>query len=235
MTAKARPRPDLHTLAIAGERNHPGDAGGVESSTPKRPRRTQAERRAIAERELLTAALKLIAEKGVGRTTLAEIGEAAGYSRALPAVYFRDKNGLVKALWEYVSRLFARRMKQSAECGEGLDAVLGFVDLYLTRPKGDSFVFRASQVLQTEAFTSAPEIRESVAQHNHDAERYLRAQIRAGMKRGEIRGDVDPGAQAIMIIGALRGAVSHWLINPKINLETLRKEILTSIRRSLAP
>jgi AcrR family transcriptional regulator len=202
---------------------------------PKRPRKTQAERRATAEKKLLAAALKLIAEKGVGRTTLAEIGEAAGYSRALPAVYFRDRDGLIRAVWDYVSSHFQKKMAATGERQAGLAAVLSVVDAYLTRSGSDPFVFRATQVLMIEAFTATPEIRENMAMYNREAEKFLRKHIRIGIERGEIRGDVDPKAQAILIMGALRGAVSHWIIDPAIDLGLVRKEFLQSLRRSLAP
>ena len=205
------------------------------ANAPKRPRQTQAERRAMAEKKLLAAALKLIAEKGFGRTTLAEIGEAAGYSRALPAVYFRDRDGLIRAVWNYVSSHFRKKMEAAGEREAGLAAVLSVVDTYLTRSASDQFAFRATQVLMIEAFTATPEIRQSMATYNRDAEKFLRKHIRAGIERGEIRGDVDPKAQAILIMGALRGAVTRWIIDPTIDLGLVRKEFLQSIRRSLAP
>jgi AcrR family transcriptional regulator len=184
---------------------------------------------------LLAAALKLIAEKGVARTTLAEVGEAAGYSRALPAVYFTDKSGLVRALWNHVSEQFQLKMLRAKKGRrEGLDALLDFIEVYLTRSDEDPIAFRASQVLLAEAFTSAPEIRESVARNNREAEAFLRTQIRRGIDRGEIRRDVDPVPMAILILAALRGAISHWIIDPKTNLAALRKEYLLSVRRSLA-
>lgn len=200
----------------------------------KRPRRTQAERRAIAERELLAAALRLVAERGLGRLTLADIGEAAGYSRALPAVYFRDKAGLIRALWEHVSSLFQRRMRRAEKRERGLDAVLGFVEVYLTRSDEDPVVFRAAQVLLIEAFNAAPEIRESAAQHNRDSEHYLRKQIRIGIEQGEIHPDVDAAAQAILIIAAARGAISRWIIDPAVSLSALRREMLAALKRGLA-
>jgi AcrR family transcriptional regulator len=205
------------------------------SEPSRRPRRTQAERRAIAERELLAAALRLVAERGIGRTTLADVGVAAGYSRALPAVYFRDKAGLIRALWDHVAHLFNSRVHLFEKRQKGLDAVLGLVELYLTRSDEDPVVFRASQVLLIEAFSAAPEIRDSAVQHNRNSEQALARQIRAGIERGEIRSDVDPGAQAILIIAALRGALSRWIIDPSVNLSRVRKEMVSSLRRSLAP
>jgi AcrR family transcriptional regulator len=206
----------------------------IDSKMPKTARRTQAERRAVAERELLAAAFKLVAEKGISGTTLADIGEAAGYSRALPAVYFGDKNGLVQALWQRASNLFRERFTLARQREKGLESVLGFIEVYLTRSSDDSHIFRATQILLTEAFTSTPEIRESVAEHNRTSEEFLRSHIRLGIRNGEIRDDVDPGPQAIMIIGALRAAVSHWMIDPKTSLTSQRKEFLRSVRRSLS-
>ena len=50
----------------------------------KAERRSQAQRRDEAERRLLSAAVRLVGERGLERITLAEVGEAAGYSRGLP-------------------------------------------------------------------------------------------------------------------------------------------------------
>jgi AcrR family transcriptional regulator len=200
----------------------------------RRPRQTQAERRATAERKLLTAAVKLIAEKGVSRTTLGEIGEAAGYSRTLPAVYFRDRAGLVRAVWDYVSSLFFRRMQDAGGRRNGLDVVLGFVEVYLTRSGKDPVFLRATQVLLAEALTATPEIQHGVAIHNRETEKFLRKHIRLGQEAGEIRRDVDAKIQAVLIIGALRGVISHWVIDPSINLVAIRKEFVESLRRSLA-
>ena len=46
-------------------------------------RRTQAERRSEAKDGLLGAAAELFAEQGVAETSLAQIGERAGYSLSL--------------------------------------------------------------------------------------------------------------------------------------------------------
>src|SRR5258706_12229442 len=62
------------------------------------PRRPQAERRAQSERRLLDAATQLIAEQGFSKTTLAQIGAKAGYSRGLVNERFGSKGELVKVL-----------------------------------------------------------------------------------------------------------------------------------------
>ena len=140
-------------------------------------------------------------------------------------MYFRDRDGLIRAVWEYVSSHFQKKMEVTERRQAGLEAVLSVVDAYLTRSASDPFAFRATQVLMIEAFTATPEIRQSMATYNRDSEKFLRKQIRIGIERGEIRSDVDPKAQAILIIGALRGAVSHWIIDPQLIFASCEKNL----------
>ncbi|MFZ4685441.1 MAG: TetR family transcriptional regulator, partial [Hyphomonadaceae bacterium] len=60
-------------------------------------RQTQAARRETAERAILEAAKRIVAERGLDELTLNEAGEAAGYSRALPAHYFGTRSAMLGA------------------------------------------------------------------------------------------------------------------------------------------
>src|SRR5690606_32978246 len=73
-------------------------------------RRTQAERREEAEQRILEAALEIVARRGSVRMTLAEVGEAAGYSRGLPAQRFGNKAGLLRALAASIGTRFATQI-----------------------------------------------------------------------------------------------------------------------------
>lgn len=204
------------------------------SKTAGRVRLTQAERREAAERRLLEAAVRLIAERGVSRTTLGDIGEAAGYSRTLTAAYFRDREGLVQFVWDYAAAAFRRKMEAAGSQAPGLNSVLGFVRVYLTPTGEDPLGFRAAQMLLTEAFTSSPEIREEVANYNRMSERFLRKHLRIGVEAGEVRPDIKPAAQGVVIMGALRGTISQWIIDSTIDLAGLREELCDLLRRGLA-
>ena len=61
-------------------------------------RQTQAARRETAERAILEAAKTIVAERGLDELTLNEAGEAAGYSRALPAHYFGTKSAMLSEI-----------------------------------------------------------------------------------------------------------------------------------------
>src|SRR5215207_837661 len=68
------------------------------TSRADRPRRTQAERRAASENRLLSAATKLIAERGTTAVGFGEIAKAAEVSHGLPSYLFGTKSGLLCAL-----------------------------------------------------------------------------------------------------------------------------------------
>src|SRR5580693_3794419 len=61
-------------------------------------RRTQRERRDLAEAALLNAAAELAVEHGVRSLTLARVGERAGYSRGIVTHHFGSKQALLERL-----------------------------------------------------------------------------------------------------------------------------------------
>src|SRR5690349_22428973 len=61
-------------------------------------RRTQRERREETERKVLAAATALIAQHGSRALTLAEVGEAAGYSRGIVSHHFGSRENLLRAV-----------------------------------------------------------------------------------------------------------------------------------------
>src|SRR5580693_854740 len=74
-------------------------ASADKAGTPANPaRRTQQERSSQAEKALMDAATELFARRGVDQTSLADVGEAAGYSRGLVNHHFGTKATLVERL-----------------------------------------------------------------------------------------------------------------------------------------
>src|SRR6516225_3398762 len=90
-------------------------------------RRSQAERRDEAEQRLLKAAIALVGERGLERLTLADVGEAAGYSRGLPAHYFGGKAGLIVTLAQQLVDGFGRALDRVERHPPGLERLVGIV------------------------------------------------------------------------------------------------------------
>ncbi|MBR2816576.1 MAG: TetR/AcrR family transcriptional regulator [Reyranella sp.] len=194
---------------------------------------TRAERRAEAERRLLAAAVTLVADRGTEGTTLADVGEAAGYSRGLPGHYFGTKSDLIAAVASHISDGFANRLAQTSTRAPGLESLLHSVGSYLdgiSQREGA----RALLIALAEALTE-PLLNETMKPVTVRSIGRLRTMIEQGKARGEIRADVDAEAQAALILGTLRATVAQWWTDQdRIDLATLRDTYVASLQRSLA-
>src|SRR5262245_53184725 len=87
---------------------------------------SQAERSAESSQRLLASAIELIAEKGFERTTAAEIGERAGYSRAMVRARYGTKEALLESLLhsEFEPMFFGTPVTGES----GLEMLLGQLD-----------------------------------------------------------------------------------------------------------
>lgn len=198
-------------------------------------RRTQARRRAEAEGRLLDAAAALIAERGLERFTLAEVGLAAGYSAGLPAHYFGRKEVLVAAVARRIIGDFGAALEKRLRLQPGLDGLMATAGFYFESAAAHPQAARALAVLLGEAF-NRPELAAAVAGLNRLSAGEIERQLRYGVEQGRIRADVDPPSQAVIILAGLRGAVAQWLIDPDhLSLADLSEAFLLSLKRSLAP
>lgn len=220
-------------MARAGSRP-PAQKSAAPTTETDAASRTHAERRDEAERRLLAAAVKIVAERGTDGMTLAEVGEAAGYSRGLPGHYFGKKSDLVAAVASHIADGFANRLAQTSNREPGLDSLLHSVASYfdgsLQAPMGG----RALQISLAEAMTE-PLLEQPMSEVTQRSVRRLAVMLRKGVERGEIRKDVDCDAQAVAILGTLRGAVAMWATDPEqIDIAALRDGYLVSLKRNLA-
>jgi AcrR family transcriptional regulator len=203
-------------------------------SKSKQARPRQAERRALSQRRLLDAATRLIAEQGFSRTTLAQIGQKAGYSRGLVNERFGSKGELVRVLADEFQTYFAHDRLEPALAGKhGLEALLITVDTYLDSVVRSEHLGRAYYELLGESIGLVPEIHATFV----EADRALRAGVEStvlsALRAGEIPEDVDAKAFAVFIVGLLRGIVLQWLLDPSgFELAAVRVEIRRTLERA---
>ncbi|AYC34095.1 TetR/AcrR family transcriptional regulator [Pseudomonas cavernae] len=201
------------------------------------PRRTQTERRAEAEQRLLLAARKIVARKGWVGMTLAEVGEEAGYSRGLAAHHFGSKAGLLRALAGFVNTSFVAMVDAEVpQRRPGMDVLKGFISVYLGRSDSDWTNTRALLALMAEAVTEDSETVQVLAEYNRSVQDYLARQVRTGIANGEIRPGVDPLATAALILGAMRGMMLQYLLDPPaVDLSVFQQQLLGFLDSALVP
>lgn len=203
-------------------------------SSTAQVRRTQEDRRAESDRRILNSAIRLIARNGSAGTTLAEIGVAAGYSRGLPSERFGSKQALLESLVDRVEQAFQNQVVIDVGDGTGLAAVEARIDAHLNGALKGAAGVRSLYLLYMESLTVAPQLHGRIAELSRAYRDAFARHLREGQQVGEIRDDIDPEHQAMVILGAIRGLITQWLIEPKaIDLEAARTALVSMIRRSL--
>jgi AcrR family transcriptional regulator len=201
------------------------------------PHRTQAERRAESEQGLLDSAQRLFAKKGVENTTLAEIGDAAGYSRGLANHHFGSKAALVERLAERSRRRFRTQFRPMSDirAGNEVEALVRVADAFLaTGGKGTDEV-RAFFVLWGSVLPDEAVHRDGFIAQDQRVRGFVQRLVQAGQQRGTIRGDLDAAAFAVVYLSLLRGAVPLMLMDQTVSVDKTRAAVADLLRRQLSP
>jgi AcrR family transcriptional regulator len=198
------------------------------------PRRTQAERRADTERGLIKAAISLFAEQGFTQTSMAQIGEKAGYSRGIVRERFGSKLGLVGPLVEAMKEGFAELLVPDAEGREGLEAVLAFVDRYLDELDRSRTGLRAVYGLMAESLSLLPELRPTFRELDETHRNAIHVWIEQGIEAGEIADLVEPRTASFLIVSIVRGAALQYLVDGNcVDLDSLRSNARRVVKSGL--
>jgi AcrR family transcriptional regulator len=162
---------------------------------------------------LLEAACEVIASEGFAGVSMRGVAGAARVSLAQVQYYFRSKDELLSAAFEYVSEDVVARASRIDTAGpvrEVLRALL-WVWLPLDEPRA-----RAARVWL--AFAAAAATSETLGERNAALDAELRSEF-AGLLRqaratGELDGDMDVETEAALLLAVVDGLVIQALARP---------------------
>jgi AcrR family transcriptional regulator len=192
-------------------------------------RRTQQERRETTERRVIDAAVQLIAARGSRSVSIADIGEAAGYSRGIVSHQFGTKEDLLAAVVDHAQSVFAI----ASETG-GLPELLAFVEQYLRKLRDAAPVGQAFLLLWAEAVAGEPALQPLFLERDRSFRKVVADHIRRGIADGSIRADADANGTASVILAILRGVGLHLMLDPHaMTHRAMTSASLDLIRRGL--
>jgi AcrR family transcriptional regulator len=198
------------------------------------PRRTQAERRQDAELALLTAATRLFAENGIDNTSLADIGQEAGYSRGLVNHHFGSKAALVERLAARAQADFIDTVGKPAPSNE-IETLHVVIDSYLDRVAEGATTPRAFFVMWGAALPSGSPLRPIFMADDAHFRGGVEAIIRSGQANGRIEPTVDAKSVAVAFVALLRGIGAQYIIDPAgIDIAACKTTTTALVRRALA-
>jgi AcrR family transcriptional regulator len=231
--SSSKPISSTPTPGESGPAAKPPEPGSSEQHGGPR-RRTQEERRNQAEQALLDAAARLFARQGVDQTSVAEVGEEAGYSRGLANHHFGSKAALVERLARRSQRVFVAGLGESG--GHELRALLSMIEAYLALVGGNSSEGRAFFVMWGAALPEEAALRPVFVTDDARFRRRVEGLVRAGQAHRTIRAEADPVGVAVALVGLLRGVAAQFLIDPQgVDLDAARTACEQFVQDTLGP
>lgn len=196
---------------------------------------TQAERTALSDKAMLEAAVELILERGTDKTTLAAIGEKAGYSRGLATYRFGSKAGLFDAVCKSISRRWLEYLKKGVGEKTGIEAMCAALDAFLQFVTDAPRDARVLQILYCGAASPLSEYRATSVNIHAKQQEDVARWVRDGVANGTIRRDIDPKTIAAQYIAYIGGMNYLWVINPEsIDFRRANEDMKRQLRTGLA-
>jgi hypothetical protein len=189
---------------------------------PKRPantksKRTQQERRAASDEQLLKSAVGLIVRRG-SNFSLAEVGRCSGFSHAMAGARFGSRAEFIRNIRMTIRQESYDTWEPHASARRPTDAFDAYLDWVSHADEGG----RALYILLTEALTLESPDRADYADHNLQLRQAFEQSIDES-RIGKHPREVNTETIAIVLVGMLRGIAIQWLLEgDAIDLEKVR-------------
>lgn len=177
------------------------------------------------------AAISLLIERGIAGTTLAAIGERAGYSRGLATHRFGTKAKLLAHVHDTVAAHWVERVQRVVGDATGIVALERVIDALHSFIVEEPDELRAMYLLRYASIDPAAEYRANVAKVNRAHVLALARFIEQGRADGSIAKAVDPMLAAEAVASVVDGLLYRWLVTPEMPVTPLHH----LIRAQLAP
>lgn len=168
------------------------------TATKRRPK-TNQERVEESTLALIGSAIELFARQGYERTTAAEIGTNAGFSRNMVRDRYGSKEALLQSVFEAFAELLLPAMR-GERTGTGLDHVLGQLDDLLHAVEQEPETIRAMIVLTFETPGPLQNFADWFDRLIAGYEAELAQHLAAGQADGSVRKDLDPAREAEVFV-----------------------------------
>jgi AcrR family transcriptional regulator len=193
----------------------------------------QQDRSHESTRRLLDAAAELVAERGYADATVAEIGKRAGYSRGLVSARFGSKETLMWALVQRASDAWFQNLLDPPRNGTARDQLLALVRTIGEHGVRDPLWLR---VLERLIFEASGELRERFVASQRRMESSFRDILTRGINDCSIRGDIDAGVEAALLVATLRGISYQWFLYPdEVDILRLHEALVAQLDARLRP
>jgi len=199
-------------------------------------------RRARTSRAILDAASTLFFERGLQRTTIDEIAEAAGVSVGSVYVHFGSKEGLYLALVEHAVELSQSYTTNAPDSDSPLRRVMNLGEAYVEFALNEPVAFRIAsmQMFDPSVSDELGPIADRIADRIQTTISRLRSDLLEAMECGEISRMMSPDMAMTFVWGAWSGVLALSLRDAplKVDADAVRATLQSAaliLERGLSP
>ncbi len=169
---------------------------------------------AIRRKQIIDAAVEVMAEKGWAETSIDEATKRAQVSRGLVSYHFKDKADLLSGVLARCQEIFTESVRQAqVEGGDPVATMRAVTRIGIELAKVNPVPYEVF-VQFTASAKRDPQLGDEIRALWEGFRRTTAAAIRAGQRAGVFRGDLDADAAAARHIGAVTGIALQWLLEP---------------------
>jgi len=207
---------------------HSKNDAGDQKAGAKTSQRTFIE--AARRRQIIDAAIEVIAEVGYAKLSFAKIGRRAKISPSLISYHFDDKRDLVSSLVEDINNSLEQTLTATAEGADSHRAAVravveGFIR-FADSHRGHLIALSQIASGTRDEATESPVVDSGVAVAEWEE------QVLAGQRAGEFLPG-DARAKALCVHGALEFIPHEIYTNPDVDVDRLSREVADNIERML--
>lgn len=192
----------------------------------------------MATREsILDAAETLFVGQGVSSTTLQHIASAAGVTRGAIYWHFEDKAAVFNALMERARMPLESAMQilDKDDPADPLDDLRAYAQCVFRLTVDDPRARRVFEIasLKMEYVDELSSVRTRRRQNMEQWSARAQSRVAIGVRRGQIRADVDAQAVALGLWAMIEGLIRNWLITPSFDLPAAGAEVVGTYLNAL--
>lgn len=189
----------------------------------------------MSDQAMIEAAIDLLLAHGAAKTTLAAIGERAGYSRGLATYRFGSKAGLFTEIFKVVSKRWLGFLTREVGEMQGVDAMCAALDAYLAFVAESARDAQVLQLLYGEATNPSAESSSAACDTYRRQIADVSDWLSAGQAGGTVRQDIDIRIEATRFIAYIAGMTHLWMLMPETtDFPTTNDAYKRNLRATLA-
>ncbi len=164
-------------------------------------------------RNIIEAAVKVIAENGYHNSQVSKIAKEAGVADGTIYLYFRNKEDVLISLFKVKMGEFTSLAQKELDAIQNPFAKLAkLIGMHLTRLENDRHL---ALVLQIQLRQSDASIRNAIAEPLKDYSRLIEGMVSHGQNEGSFRKDIGLKLARQILFGAIDEVATSWVLSSK--------------------